>query len=178
MHAAAITRDELSWPVDRLPAIPSYELSSMWAAEHSVETGATPEAIWRQWADVDRGPEGNGDIERIELDGPFAAGSRITMTPDGQDPVELRIADAVEPTLFVDEADLGEIVVRTSHRAESLAEDGPESPTGWRSRAWRGDARAPDRTGDQRRLRLPPAGALRGREDGGRRRAPRALQGM
>ena len=27
VHAAAITRDELDWPVDRLPAIPSYELS-------------------------------------------------------------------------------------------------------------------------------------------------------
>lgn len=27
VHAAALTRDELDWPVDRLPAIPSYELS-------------------------------------------------------------------------------------------------------------------------------------------------------
>lgn len=27
VHAAALTRDELSWPVDRLPAVPSYELS-------------------------------------------------------------------------------------------------------------------------------------------------------
>src|SRR4051794_38489358 len=27
--AAAITRDELEWPVDRLPAIPSYELSGV-----------------------------------------------------------------------------------------------------------------------------------------------------
>jgi NADPH:quinone reductase-like Zn-dependent oxidoreductase len=27
VHAAAITRDELTWPTDRLPAIPSYELS-------------------------------------------------------------------------------------------------------------------------------------------------------
>ncbi len=25
VHAAAITRDELTWPLDRLPAIPSYE---------------------------------------------------------------------------------------------------------------------------------------------------------
>ena len=31
MHAAAITR-ELEWPVDRLPAIPSYELSGVVAA--------------------------------------------------------------------------------------------------------------------------------------------------
>jgi NADPH:quinone reductase-like Zn-dependent oxidoreductase len=33
-HAAAITRDELEWPVDRLPAIPSYELSGV-----AVESG-------------------------------------------------------------------------------------------------------------------------------------------
>ncbi|MFL5797248.1 MAG: NADP-dependent oxidoreductase [Actinomycetota bacterium] len=32
VHAAAITRDELEWPVDRLPAIPSYELSGEVAA--------------------------------------------------------------------------------------------------------------------------------------------------
>ena len=29
VHAAAITRDELSWPAERLPAIPSYELSGV-----------------------------------------------------------------------------------------------------------------------------------------------------
>jgi NADPH:quinone reductase-like Zn-dependent oxidoreductase len=29
IRAAAITRDELTWPVDRLPAIPSYELSGV-----------------------------------------------------------------------------------------------------------------------------------------------------
>jgi NADPH:quinone reductase-like Zn-dependent oxidoreductase len=29
VHAAAITRDELTWPVDRLPAITSYELSGV-----------------------------------------------------------------------------------------------------------------------------------------------------
>ena len=29
VHAAAITRDELDWPADRLPATPSYELSGV-----------------------------------------------------------------------------------------------------------------------------------------------------
>jgi NADPH:quinone reductase-like Zn-dependent oxidoreductase len=32
VHAAAITREELDWPLDRLPAIPSYELSGVVAA--------------------------------------------------------------------------------------------------------------------------------------------------
>ena len=90
----------------------------MWVNEQTIETTAPAEAIWRAWADVERWGEWNADIERIELDGPFAAGSRIVMTPPGGDPVELRIAEATEPTSFVDEADLGNIVVRTTHRAE------------------------------------------------------------
>jgi NADPH:quinone reductase-like Zn-dependent oxidoreductase len=32
VHAAAITRDELDWPTDRLPAIPAYEFSGVVAA--------------------------------------------------------------------------------------------------------------------------------------------------
>jgi NADPH:quinone reductase-like Zn-dependent oxidoreductase len=32
VHAASITRDELAWPLERLPAIPSYELSGAIAA--------------------------------------------------------------------------------------------------------------------------------------------------
>jgi uncharacterized protein YndB with AHSA1/START domain len=92
----------------------------MWTTEHSVQTSATPEEIWRLWADVAGWPEWNGDIERIELRGPFAAGSRILMTPIGQEPIELRIAEAVEPDLFVDEAEWDEIVVRTIHRVQRL----------------------------------------------------------
>jgi hypothetical protein len=97
----------------------------MWATEHSVETSAAPEEIWRLWADVDGWPKWNGDIERIELRGPFAAGSRILMTPIGEEPVELRIDEAIEPDLFVDEAELGEIVVRTTHSVQPL--DGERS---------------------------------------------------
>jgi hypothetical protein len=92
----------------------------MWATEHSIETTAAPEEIWRLWADVAGWPEWNGDIERIELIGPFAAGSRIVMTPIGQEPIELRVAEAVEPERFVDEAEVGEIVVRTLHCVEPL----------------------------------------------------------
>ncbi len=36
VHAAAITRDELEWPLDRLPAVPSYELSGVVAAASDV----------------------------------------------------------------------------------------------------------------------------------------------
>jgi len=92
----------------------------MWTNEQRIETSAAPEQIWRLWADVAGWPAWNEDIERVELIGPFSAGSRIVMTPVGDAPIDLRIAEAVEPQLFVDEAELGEIVVRTTHRVERL----------------------------------------------------------
>ena len=47
VHAAAITRDELEWPVDRLPAIPSYELSGVVAAVgQGVESVAIGEPVY------------------------------------------------------------------------------------------------------------------------------------
>ena len=94
----------------------------MWTAEHSIETSAAPEEIWRLWADVPGWPEWNGDIERIQLVGSFAEGGRIVMTPIGDEPVELRIVEAVEPELFVDEAELDGLVVRTGHRVDRLGD--------------------------------------------------------
>jgi uncharacterized protein YndB with AHSA1/START domain len=96
----------------------------MWAVEYEIETSASPERVWRVWADVASWPEWNADIERIKLDGAFARGGRIVMTPIGEEPIELRIVEALEPQVFVDEADLGEIVVRTSHRVQPHESEG------------------------------------------------------
>jgi Polyketide cyclase / dehydrase and lipid transport len=95
----------------------------MWTTEHSIETTASPEAIWRLWSDVATWPEWNEDIEKIEISGPFAVGSTIAMTPIGQDTVELRIAEASEPHLFIDEAEFPDVVVRTVHRIDPVSGD-------------------------------------------------------
>ncbi|MEV7075819.1 polyketide cyclase [Streptomyces sp. NPDC093990] len=92
----------------------------MWEYEHSVDTSATPEAIWRLWADVENWGTWNAEIEKIEMDGPFTAGTRITMTPPGDDPVVLRIAEAVEDELFVDEARFDGLLLRTTHRIDRI----------------------------------------------------------
>jgi uncharacterized protein YndB with AHSA1/START domain len=97
--------------------------AAMWEVEHSIATSALPEQVWRLWADVDGWPEWNGDIERIELDGSFAAGGRIVMSPPGQEAIELWIAEVVEPVLFVDEARLDDVVIRTTHRVERVGNE-------------------------------------------------------
>ncbi|MGW2248861.1 polyketide cyclase [Kitasatospora sp. NPDC001660] len=90
----------------------------MWTYEHSVETDATPEAIWRLWADVDNWGTWNADIVSIRIDGPFAAGTGIVMTPCGQEPVHLLIAEAAAGELFVDEARIDGLLLRTTHRLD------------------------------------------------------------
>jgi hypothetical protein len=92
----------------------------MWEYEHSIETAAAPEAIWQLWADVRNWGEWNADLEKIEFEGPFATGSTIVMTPPGDDPVLLRIAELVEGELFVDQAEFGDLVLRTMHRLQPL----------------------------------------------------------
>jgi hypothetical protein len=94
----------------------------MWAYEHSVETTVAAAAIWRLWADVASWGRWNKDIEAVELRGSFAEGSTISMTPAGQDAVQLRLAEVRENELFVDEAEFAGVLLRTAHRLEQLDE--------------------------------------------------------
>ncbi|HEU5354145.1 MAG TPA: SRPBCC family protein [Actinocrinis sp.] len=92
----------------------------MWEYEHSIETETAAESLWARWADVATWAEWNADIEKVELNGSFAAGSTITMTPRGDEPVVLRLAEVRENETFVDIAEFGGVVIRTMHRLERL----------------------------------------------------------
>ena len=93
----------------------------MWEYEYSTETTARPEALWRHWADVTAWPEWNAGVEKIGIDGPFAVGATVTMTPPGEEPIGLRLVDVVPGERFTDEMDAGDFVVRTEHRLEPMA---------------------------------------------------------
>jgi len=95
----------------------------MWEYENAIETSAAPEAIWRLWADVESWGTWNAEIEKIEINGPFAAGTQILMTPPGDDPIPLVIAEAVENEFFVDEARFGDLLLRTTHRIDATGHD-------------------------------------------------------
>jgi uncharacterized protein YndB with AHSA1/START domain len=90
----------------------------MWKYEHSVETSAAPDEVWRIWSDMQAWPAWNDGIEKIEIDGPFTVGTTFTMTPPRDDPVQMQLTEIVPGELFTDEADGGDFVVRTVHRLE------------------------------------------------------------
>ncbi|HYZ57167.1 MAG TPA: SRPBCC family protein, partial [Streptosporangiaceae bacterium] len=90
----------------------------MWEYEHSVETTAAPEVVWRHWSDMAAWPQWNSGIEKITIDGPFAAGTTFTMTPPGDEPIQMCLTEIVPGKLFTDEMDVGDFIVRTVHRLE------------------------------------------------------------
>lgn len=75
VHAAAITRDELTWATDRLPATPSYELSGVVESSGEEVIALTPfdrDGVAAEWAVVPRSvlapkPPGLSDEEAAAL---------------------------------------------------------------------------------------------------------------
>jgi uncharacterized protein YndB with AHSA1/START domain len=93
----------------------------MWEYEHSTETSATPDRVWRHWSDMAAWPQWNDGIENMEIDGPFAAGTTFTMTPPGDEPIQMRLTEIIPGELFTDEMNGTDFTVRTVHRLEPTA---------------------------------------------------------
>ncbi len=84
--------------------------------KHTVQTTASPEAVWCLWEDVNNWNTWDHGIEFSTLTGPFATGSTGTLKPKGG-PLLHTTLTLVEPMKqFVDEAKLplSRIVVRHS----------------------------------------------------------------
>ncbi len=92
-----------------------------WATEHSIQTNAAPERIWALFQDVPGWKRWNAGIEQIELEGPFATGTWFSMTPPGQEALRTQLIDVREGQHFVDETQVGELVVTVAHRIERVA---------------------------------------------------------
>jgi uncharacterized protein YndB with AHSA1/START domain len=91
--------------------------------QHSVETSATPEAVWRLYSDVATWPAWDDAVERVTLDGAFAPGSVGTFKLHGQDPLDFRVLEVEPQRGFTDETSIPGGVVRFRHRIEPLDDE-------------------------------------------------------
>ena len=82
----------------------------MWAVEHSEDTPATPDVVWRRYADVESWPERNAAVGQMHLTGPFATGTTGTLTPPGQGPLPFRVVEATVDQGYTSETDIAETV--------------------------------------------------------------------
>ncbi len=95
--------------------------TSSWATDHSIQTAAAPERIWALFRDVPGWKRWNAGIEQIDLEGPFATGTWFSMTPPGQEALRTKLIDVRDGEHFIDETQVGELVVTVTHRIERVA---------------------------------------------------------
>jgi uncharacterized protein YndB with AHSA1/START domain len=96
----------------------------MWTHEYTAETATSRHALWRILRDLDQWATWDTSMEWVRLQGPFQAGSQVTMKPKGQDPITSVIVEASENRRYADQTDLGEVTLRFSHTLEPLAGGG------------------------------------------------------
>lgn len=96
-------------------------MTNNYRTEYSIETTASPEAIWQLFVDVPNWKRWNAGIDRIEMTEPFVAGSEFEMQPTGGPPLRSRLVDVAAQRHFIDETRLGELVITVSHRLEPIA---------------------------------------------------------
>jgi hypothetical protein len=89
---------------------------------HSLVTQATPQALWRLYADPATWPSWDPDAELVTLDGPFASGSTGTMKFTGQDPLTYTLEDVEANRRFTDVTSVPGATIRFGHRIEPLGE--------------------------------------------------------
>ena len=96
----------------------------MWTTEHTAETTASPEAVWEAIEDQHSGKANSPTSDRFELHGPFAEGTEISVTPQGQDTFRSVIIELVEPGVYADRTQFGDLVLTFRHRLVPTATGG------------------------------------------------------
>jgi Polyketide cyclase / dehydrase and lipid transport len=96
----------------------------MWTHEHIVETTVAPEAIWKVLRDLDNWPRWDTSMEEVSIQGPFAVGTQVSMTPKGQDPIVSTITGIRENEFYADETNLGQVTLHFSHTLTRIPDAG------------------------------------------------------
>jgi hypothetical protein len=98
----------------------------MWTTSYSATTTAAPDAVWGALRALHTGTPLGPDSDRFEPHGPFAIGTEITVTPQGQDPMRSVITELEPNRLYADRTEFGGLALTFRHRLEPTAGGGTE----------------------------------------------------
>ena len=96
----------------------------MWSTEYSTETDLEAPAIWAALSDLHHGVALDGNSDRFELHGPFAVGTELTVTPQGQGSFRSTITELTENSVYADRTEFGGLMLTFRHTLAPLAGGG------------------------------------------------------
>ncbi len=92
----------------------------MWTAEHSIETDLTPAQVWAALRALHTGEIASSDGDVFRIDGPFAVGTELDVTPQGQDTFRSQIVELVENERYADHTEFGDVSLTFRHTLEPV----------------------------------------------------------
>jgi hypothetical protein len=96
----------------------------MWTTEHTATTDVEPGAIWTALRDLHSGIPLGEASDRFELHGPFAVGTEVSVTPQGQETMRSEIVELEEGRTYADRTSFGDLTLLFRHTLEPLSGGG------------------------------------------------------
>jgi hypothetical protein len=96
----------------------------MWTTTHQAHTSATPEAVWATIEALHSGTKIGPHSDDFQLHGPFAVGSQLSLTPQGQDTVTSTIVELEPAAVYADETIVDGLSLVFRHQLQAQADGG------------------------------------------------------
>lgn len=80
----------------------------MWTYEHEQEAKVDLEKLWELYSDVSQWPKWDPSMEKVEMFGPFATGTKGIHHMKGMPPIEITLTEVTPYKSFTDEAVMNE----------------------------------------------------------------------
>jgi hypothetical protein len=92
----------------------------MWSTEHSAQTSATPPAVWVTLRALHSGTRLSERSDHFALHGPFAVGTEVSVTPQGQATMTSVITECTENEVYADRTRFGGLELAFRHTLVAL----------------------------------------------------------
>lgn len=98
----------------------------MWTTRHTATTTAPAAAVWSALRDLHSGIPLGPASDSFELHGPFAVGTEVTVTPQGQEAMTSTIVELDPDHVYADRTAFGELALTFRHTLEAQADGGTD----------------------------------------------------
>lgn len=93
----------------------------MWTTNYTVETSAKSTDVWEALRALHSGIALGPASDKFELHGPFEVGTQVTVTPQGQDPMQSVITELEPAVVYADQTSFGDLLLTFRHQLVSTA---------------------------------------------------------